>query len=101
MSYKKLVRDNIPDIITNNGGTPRVRVMEDKEYMAELVKKLGEEYKEFIEAMDFDELADVLEVVYAIADAASSREILERARKQKLKERGGFSRRLFLEGVDD
>ena len=36
--YNKLVRDNIPNIIRNNGGTPFVRILSDKEYKEELEK---------------------------------------------------------------
>ena len=101
MSYIKLVRDNIPDVIIASGQTPITRVLSDKEYIDELFKKLGEEYEEFLEARNLEELADMLEVIYALADTISSRELLERARKEKLKDRGGFTRKLYLEGVDN
>lgn len=43
-SFQKLVRDNIPDIIRKKGETPKIRILNDKEYYEELVKKIGEEY---------------------------------------------------------
>ena len=95
------MRDNIPDVIIASGQTPITRVLSDKEYIDELFKKLGEEYEEFLEARNLEELADMLEVIYALADTISSRELLERARKEKLKDRGGFTRKLYLEGVDN
>jgi len=42
MSYKKLVRDNIPDIIKNNGEIPITRILSNEEYKCELEKKLLE-----------------------------------------------------------
>ena len=90
MSYIKLVRDNIPDVIIASGQTPITRVLSDKEYIDELFKKLGEEYEEFLEARNLEELADMLEVIYALADTISSRELLERARKEKLKAEAGL-----------
>ena len=44
-NYNKLVRDNIPDIIKNNGGEPIIRILDDSEYKSELEKKLYEEYQ--------------------------------------------------------
>ena len=38
MSYKKLVRDNIPDIISNNGEKPIFRILSDNEYKLEFEK---------------------------------------------------------------
>ena len=37
--YDKLVRDNIPDIIKNNGDEPIYRILEDNEYLEYLYKK--------------------------------------------------------------
>lgn len=42
--YNKLVRDNIPNIISKNGETPITRVLSDVEYKEELERKLYEEY---------------------------------------------------------
>lgn len=50
--YNKLVRDNIPEIIMNDGEYPVIRVLNDEEYKKELERKLLEEYKEVIEATD-------------------------------------------------
>ena len=46
MSYKKLVRDKIPEIIESNGEKPITRILNDVEYNEELIKKLNEEYHE-------------------------------------------------------
>ena len=54
--FNKLVRDNIPDIIRNNGEKAITRVLSDEEYEEELLKKLSEETSEVINASSKDEL---------------------------------------------
>lgn len=70
--YNKLVRDNIPDIIRSDNEKPVTRILTDAEYEKELYRKLAEECKEVYRAEDNDEackeLADVLEVIRAIAN---------------------------------
>ena len=100
--YNKLVRDNIPEIIMNDGEYPVIRVLSDEEYKRELERKLLEEYKEVIEATDrenrLEELADMLEVMRSLADVegASLEEVIEIMETKKSK-RGGFVRKIFLE----
>ena len=100
--YNKLVRDNIPSIIENDGEKPIVRVLDDKEYKQSLLNKLLEEYEEVKKAenkKDFlEECADLLEVLKALIELEDSSldEVNEIARK-KAEKRGTFSKRLFLE----
>ena len=64
--------------------------------------KLQEELDEYLESGQIEELADILEIIYAIIDFKEiSREELEKIRKEKQKERGGFAEKLFLIGVED
>jgi predicted house-cleaning noncanonical NTP pyrophosphatase (MazG superfamily) len=94
---EKLVRDNIPAIIRRNGETPVTRTLDDEEYLAALDEKLREEVNEYLEANDLDELADILEVIRAIARArGSSIEQIESVREEKLEARGGFNDRISL-----
>ena len=94
---EKLVRDNIPEIIRKNGKTPVTRVLDDKEYLSALDDKLSEEVAEYLFAKDLDELADVIEVIRAIALArGSSIEQIETTREEKLEKRGGFTNRTAL-----
>src|SRR3954463_998238 len=86
--YDKLVRDRIPEIITAAGERPVTRVADPIEYRALLRAKLVEELHEFLESEDPAELADVLEVVRALAaDLGSSTEALEEIRRRKAAER--------------
>lgn len=103
-SYKKLVRDKIPDIIRENGDEPIIRILDDVEYKKELEKKLQEECLEVINTTNSDdrieELADVLEVVIALAnvEGKSLDDVLTIADMKKQK-RGIFSKRIYLDGV--
>lgn len=100
-SYKKLVRDNIPDIIKAQGDVPVVRTLGGEEYLHALVAKLREETAEFAEAYDLAELADIQEVVLALAEAiGADAAALESARAIKAANNGTFSRKLFLENVN-
>jgi|ERR1039457_447410 predicted house-cleaning noncanonical NTP pyrophosphatase (MazG superfamily) len=94
----KLIRDRMPDIIRSHGDDPVTRIAGDAEYTALLLDKLAEEAGEVAAADRADvpeELADVLEVVYAIADNLGvSRAGLEALRAGKAAERGGFAGRV-------
>lgn len=98
MKYDKLVRDKIPDIIRKQGQIPVTHVATDDEYWQKLKEKLKEEIKEFASNETEEELADILEVVYAICEFKSiDKEQLELLRQQKVNERGGFTKRIILE----
>ncbi|MET9956248.1 nucleoside triphosphate pyrophosphohydrolase [Streptomyces sp. NPDC006339] len=98
----KLVRDRIPQIIRNDGAEPVTYVAGPEEYRARLREKLREEVAEFLEADDVsapDELADVAEVLLALAtDLGISPERLEAIRAEKAGERGGFAGRIVWTG---
>ncbi len=104
MEYHKLVRDNIPDIIKNNGEIPIIRILDDEEYYKCLLLKDSEELKEVKNAKTKEEvkeeLADKLEVLSHIAyyHGFTLEEIMTEANKKKAK-RGGFSKKIFLEDV--
>ena len=95
--YNKLVRDKIPEIIEKSGEIPHTRILDGEEYTALLEKKLDEEVGEFHRDRNAEELADILEVVYALAEAiGASREELDRVYQRKHEQRGGFENRVFL-----
>ncbi|MBY6275846.1 nucleoside triphosphate pyrophosphohydrolase [Symbiobacterium thermophilum] len=100
--YHKLVRDRIPEIIEASGRTCVVRVLDDQAYLDSLHRKLEEELQEYLTTHSLEELADLLEVAYAIAEFRGVRpEQLEQVRREKREARGGFRRRLFLLQVSD
>lgn len=62
--------------------------------------KLDEELAEYHKDQNIDELADLLEVIYAATKARGySIEDLERIRKEKADKRGAFDKKIFLETV--
>jgi len=96
--YNKLVRDNIEEIMISKGAKPVTRILSDEEYLTELNKKLLEEVNEYLESEDIEELADIKEVFLAILEAKQiSNDTLEEIRLNKVKKRGAFKKRLFLE----
>jgi predicted house-cleaning noncanonical NTP pyrophosphatase (MazG superfamily) len=98
--YNKLVRDKIPTIIEADGKKATTRILEETEYLNELIKKLDEELAEFKIDVNVEELADLQEVLLALAVAiGASKEELERVRADKAAKRGAFNQKIFLEEV--
>jgi predicted house-cleaning noncanonical NTP pyrophosphatase (MazG superfamily) len=100
MGHGKLVRDKIPGIIRSKGQNPMVYTASLEEYGSWLRDKLQEEVADFI-ASDNDPqgLADILEVLYALAEQfGTDRQQLEQLRAVKAEERGGFAGRLIWSG---
>lgn len=97
MIYNKLVRDRIPEIIEQKGGACKTRILSDEEYAQKLDQKLGEELAEYLESHSPEELADLLEVIYACAALQDlSPADLEQIRTQKAEKRGGFKNKILL-----
>ena len=97
MRHDKLVRDRIPEIIERQGGHPSVRILDQEEYVHCLERKLDEEVEEYHRNKNPEELADILVVVYALANVIGcSKEELLRIYQQKHDARGGFEKRIFL-----
>ena len=97
MFYNKLVRDKIPAIIEAQGERPHIRILDENEFSCLLEEKLDEEVGEFHRDRNLEELADILEVVYALAeDLGHSREELMNVYRIKYDKRGGFRSRIFL-----
>lgn len=97
MQYNKLVRDKIPEIIPGKGEIPVIRTLNDEEYAAYLLKKLDEEVEEFRRDRNVEELADILEVVYALTEnLGCSTDHLMDVYYKKHVQRGGFRERILL-----
>ena len=99
--YDKLIRDGIPTILTDQGLTFIVETYAPAQFRAALRAKLDEEVGEFLDAADdnaaLEELADILEVVSALAtEYGADLPIVERIRGEKAAARGTFTRQLRL-----
>ena len=100
IEYHKLVRDKIPEIIEKDGKTSICSVLSQQDYIAMLDQKLNEELAEYQESKSMEELADLLEVMTAVAAArGNSMEEVETIRQRKKEKRGGFEKRILLEMV--
>ena len=101
MIYHKLVRDKIPQIIEEKGGKAEFRTLTQEEYLLHLEKKLDEEVAEYHQDQTLEELADILEVVYALAASKGyTKAELETLYQKKHEARGGFAKRLLLLSSD-
>ena len=101
-AYNKLVRDKIPEAIERTEGrTANYKILNNKEYLQELDRKLFEEAHEFVEEHSVEELADLMEVISAIMNARGlSLEEVEVARKAKSNEKGKFDDKIYLIDVE-
>ncbi|GAE34080.1 nucleoside triphosphate pyrophosphohydrolase [Halalkalibacter akibai] len=105
-TYNKLVRDKIPDIIKKTGKNFQVTVLDPLTFEKELKVKLKEEMDEVLQAGKtedlVEELADLLEVVYALCrHHGIDPSELELVRECKKHERGGFNEKIYLLDVED
>ena len=100
ITYRKLVRDKIPEIIEKDGKQCVCSILSDADYLLMLDQKLNEELQEYQESKSMEELADLLEVMHAVMLArGSSMDEVEQIRIQKAEKRGGFAKRILLDSV--
>lgn len=100
--YNKLVRDKIPEEINKiEGRKCNYKILNKEEYLQELDNKLFEEAHEFVEEHSVEELADLMEVVFAIMEIKNmSIEDIEKARESKKIKKGAFKDRIYLIDVE-
>ncbi len=97
----KLVRDKIPQIIKKTGKRPQTHIATKKEYQQALINKLQEELNELKKDKNTDEIADLVEVAYALAGQYGKNEKqLNQIRKQKNKQKGKFTKKIILEKIN-
>jgi len=102
----KLVRDKVPGIIRKNGAKPIIRIADEEEYVHALKHKILEEAGQLTKAKgensELEEIIDIMEAVNAyIKHKKVSVQNAEKMRKYKLSKKGGFDKRIILEGVKD
>ena len=101
--YNKLVRDKIVENINSEAGRgAHYRILNDKEYMDELNKKLLEEAHEFIEENAEEELADIMEVLENIVRVKDINwDNVRKLQEAKRNKKGGFLDKVYLEYVEE
>jgi mutator protein MutT len=99
--FPKLVRDRIPEIITENNQRPRFRKASKDKEEKWLRKKILEEAREFEDEGDIEELADLYAVLKEYIEAEETEfSDLDAIENKKSGERGGFDERIILESVE-
>ena len=101
----KLIRDKIPQILRQKGLIVPERVMDKEEFLIRLKDKLMEEAGEVTKACYgeelVEELADLMEVIYALCQAyQQSFDEVERKRIEKKEKCGGFDRKIYNPSVE-
>ena len=100
VKYHKLVRDRIPEIIESSGKTCITEILSDEEYLKMVDEKFNEELAEYHKDQNIEELADLLELIYAATIARGySLEELEQVRAEKAANRGRFEKKILLKEV--
>ena len=100
--YQKLVRDRIPEIITEAGkdfSVTQVRGDRLKDYA---MKKLQEEVQEFVENPCAEEAADIMEIFHFVCNRLGIKdsEIMAQTTSKRIL-RGGFEMGYILEWVEE
>lgn len=99
--YQKLVRDRIPEVITDAGKSFATRKASEQELMGYAMKKLQEEVQEFIEDPCAEEAGDIMEIFHFICGQLEINDLTIMAEKTaKRISRGGFEKNLILEWVE-
>ena len=102
---QKLIRDGLPQMMRDQGLKVFERRLDEGEFIQALKEKLVEEAAEARDAAApaelLAELADVMEVIYALAAATGlPMEEIEAQRQAKRAARGGFDQRIFNAAVE-
>ena len=102
IKYNKLVRDRIPEVIEASGKNCVAEILSDEDYLCMIDAKLDEELAEYHKDQNIEELADLIEVIYAATKARGyTLEQLETVRAEKAAKRGIFQKKLLLKKVID
>ena len=104
--YKKLVRDNIPDIIEKEGRHAEFISLDDETFLVALKEKLVEEAREIVHAKDkgemIQELADLQEVMDKLKEKyLITQTDVNMAQALKAIKNGKFDKQIFLVSVEE
>lgn len=105
--YNKLIRDKIPERITESDGDYEIReIKDDEEYIQELLKKVSEEASALSEVRSKEEFiseyADLMEVLNTLSrELEIADDELENALQENTEKKGGYEKRYFLHWSSD
>lgn len=96
----KLVRDKVIETIREQGNTTIFHFADKEEYFEYLKKKLIEEVNEYLNDLNIEEFADVVEVMRTIAEIKNiDYSNLEQIIKEKNAKAGKFTQQIILEKI--
>ena len=99
--YNRLVRDKIVGALEADGKIAKSKVLNNQQYLEELVKNLVDESNELSKDRSVARLADIQELVLAIAGALDIEPSdLASTMANKAVEQGAFKKRIYLESVE-
>ena len=101
ITYGKLIRDRIPEIMDAAGVRYEVAELGDADYRSALLAKVLEEAEEIAAATHSDDRTEEIADLYEVLDALLACEgiaasTVAEVRRRRREERGGFERRLEL-----
>lgn len=102
----KLGRDKIVELFDKNGSKVKFHTLDDNaEYLDAITQKIVEELEEVFECDSkedvIEELADLEEILGAFKDLIQvEQKDVDKARTKKREEKGGFTKRTYLEHVE-
>ena len=101
-TYNKLIRDKNVEIMEKLGHKVEYEILNDERYNEELDKKLKEEVNEYLADYSVEEMADVMEVIYAMLDYRGMKmDDVEKVRIEKRNRKGAFKNKVFLKTVEE
>ena len=101
-TYNKLIRDKNVEIMEKLGHKVEYEILNDERYNEELDKKLKEEVNEYLADYSVEEMADVMEVIYAMLEYRGMKmEDVEKVRIEKRNRKGAFKNKVFLKTVEE
>lgn len=101
-TYNKLIRDNNVKIMEDKGCKVTYEILDDRRYGEELDKKLKEEVNEYLADYSAEEMADVMEVIYAMLEfRGMTMDDVEKVRIEKRNRKGAFKNKVFLKNVEE
>ncbi|NKZ73530.1 phosphoribosyl-ATP pyrophosphohydrolase [Rhodococcus hoagii] len=103
--HRKLVRDNIPDVILANGDRPHWRpIVDDSDYLAALLTKVVEEAKELQGRVAGEPNRRVGRPARGcrrlMAELGMADSEVKKVADRKRTTRGGFTKRIWLDHVE-
>lgn len=104
ITYNKLIRDNIPDIMNKANKNYKTRIYDNDEYILALKNKVVEEANEVKESMNKEELINEIADLYEVIEALMVQENItveqiNSAKVLKTQKNGAFQKQLCLEYV--